>query len=353
VNHANLRLLFRPAAVDLRTVRDSLPPGSALIEFMPSADMLYEIVVTKDSAYLRSNAIPRQHLLSLIHEYNGLIGDARLNGNAPMFDDFAALNRIGELSTLLYHQLIDPAQALIEHASKLYIVPPPEFEWLPFHTLKAPGGAALAVKDPVSYLPSSAFMLCQNTPDRYIQNIVGLGHPGATGWDVEYELKDIRSFYDKAKLYFDTTATLPHLTPLSYELLHVAAPFNLNTQVPDHSAITLSDGQTPFGTDRVPLGNMLAIPVPQTLIFSNITAAAGGLSRYLPAAFLANGVHAVVATMWQGDRKSKKYFGEVFYTNIMTGISANSAYQMAIDAMAKHEDFSKSHHWGLYYYFGK
>jgi hypothetical protein len=232
-------------------------------------------------------------------------------------------------------------------------VTPQEFGWLPFHTLRSSGSGALINKYEINYLPSSAALLFHSKPDGAVHEVVGFGHPGKTTWDVEYELKDIRSFYDKAKMYFDTTAILGHLSGLSADVLHLAAEFSVDTNIPDSSVITVSDGVTPDGVAGISLGRLLAVPTTQTLVFSNITPEAGGLSRYAPMAFLANGTHTMIATMWQGERKAKKYFGEVFYTNLLGGVSSGFAYHKAMTAMMKDEEFSKLYNWGLYYQFGR
>jgi CHAT domain-containing protein len=288
-----------------------------------------------------------------MREFGGLIGDARLNGNAPRFNEVASLARVNELSPVLSHLLLEPIRSQIETASKVYFVPQREFDWLPFHTLRSSGGSPLGVKVPVCYLPTAAALLFKTMPPKYIENVLGLGFAGNSGWDVAYELKDIRSFYEKAKVLLDSTASLSRIMPLSYDLLHVAAEFNLNAPVPDRTAATLSDGVSSFGMNQVPLGQLMSAPMPQVLIFSNVTQNPGGLSRYLPMAFLANGVRTVITTMWQGERKSKKYFGEVFYTNVMSGTPANNAYQLAIQAMNKNTEFSRPNKWGLYYCFGR
>ena len=98
---------------------------------------------------------------------------------------------------------------------------------------------------------------------------------------------------------------------------------------------------------------MLAIPAPLTFVFSNVSAVPGGLFRYAPLALLANGTQTLIATMWQGERKAKKCFGEIFYTNLHLGSSAGAAYHQAILALNDKEEFSQSYRWGLYYRFGR
>src|SRR5207249_2628383 len=111
-----------------------------------------------------------------------------------------------EISPVLGSMLIEPILPIVSQFSKLYIVVPEEFGWLPFHTLRISVGdrtGPLIERIDVSYLPSAAALLFPSAPEQVVKTVVGFGHPGKTSWDVEYELKDIRSFYDKARMYFD------------------------------------------------------------------------------------------------------------------------------------------------------
>src|SRR5208283_448942 len=160
-------------------------------------------------------------------------------------------------------------------------------------------------------------------------------------------------FYDKARMLFNSAATLSTLDTAKYQLLHFAAEFHGDPIVPNKSAAVFSDGKTPFGLHNVSLGEMLAFPAPQALLFSNITPTPGELSRYAPLAFLANGTPTVIITMWQGERKGKKYFGEIFYTSIHEGIASSLAYHDAMLALTKKPEFEQPDKWGLFYSFGK
>lgn len=348
----NFRWLLRPGKLNLRQIRDTLQTGMAVVEYIPLPDDLCILMTTRDTTIVWRNSVNRQHLIDLIQEYCRLIADPRFTNPAGQFNPGAANGRLNELSAVLGSILIQPLMPALGRVSKLCIVPAPEFGWLPFHTLRV-GGTPLVVRTAVSYLPTAAALLFPVKAEHYVSDIIGVGHPGRTTWDVEYELKDIRGFYDKARMLFGTNATLSKLDTAAYDVLHFAAEFVVNTKVPDRSAIILSDGDSPDGTRAVPLGEMLSLRPPETLVFSNITPTPGMFWRYAPLGFLADGTPAVIATMWQGERKAKKYFGEIFYTSLQAGSSGAQAYQNAMAALAKHPDFSALYRWGLYYQFGR
>ncbi len=356
IDSNNYRWLLFPKALTLRTIRDTLPPHAGLLEYVTLENQTYILLLSRDTVIVRSSPVSRQHLLSSIREYTSLIGDSRLNSDAPMFNSATAQRRINELSPVLYSWLVEPILGSIGSLTKIYVVPPLEYGFLPFHTLRSSGGSAASTfvnRADISYLPTAAALLFTKTDEQPVRDIVGFGHPGGTGWDVEYEVRDVRGFFDKAKMYFDTTATLGHLSRVTGDLYHLAAPFVLNVDVPDSSGILLSDGITPDGVALVPLGTMLGIHLPPTFIFSNVSPSAGGLWRYPAIATLAGGSQTVIFTMWQGERKAKKDFGEAFYTALMGGTLSSASYHQAMMTLSKNEETSKLYQWGLYYKFGR
>jgi len=348
----NFTWLLSPGQLTLKQVQDSLPRNSAVIEYIPLPTAVYILLVTHDSAYIRKSQVAGSRVQELVQEYRSLIGDPRLNDGSLRFGQAGIVSRIDQLSTVLAGALIDPIRNKLDSSTILYIVSSKEFGWLPFHTLRE-NSSPLIDRFDVRYLPTAAVLFFTMPQEKYIADIIGIGHPGKTSWDVEYELKDIRGFYDKARMLFNSTATLTTLDTAAYQLLHFAAEFHGYPDVPNKSAAILSDGKTPFGLHNVRLGEMLAFPPPQVLIFSNITPNPGELSRYAPLAFLANGTPTVITTMWQGERKGKKYFGEIFYTGIHIGTPSSQAYHEAMVALTKKAEFEEPDKWGLFYRFGK
>ncbi|HZY10491.1 MAG TPA: CHAT domain-containing protein [Bacteroidota bacterium] len=339
-------------SVPLENIQEVLPEKTALIEFSLQEEGIFTIVVKKDSEVIKKISIARDRILSLIQEYKQLIGDPRLHGGTTQLNAARAHPRLNDLSHLLYDVLIDPILPFFDGISKLYVVFPEDFGWLPLHTLKSAAGS-LIERIPVHYLPTAAVLLFSPQPEKYSSNIVGFGHPGKTDWDVEYELVDIRSFYEKAEMLFNDSATLDKLLTTRYDVLHIAAEFSLDTKIPENSVMVISDGQQPPGSREIPLGELCIVQPPQALIFSNISETPGGMWRYAPLAFLANGSPTVIVTMWQGERKTKKYFGEVFYTSLQSGLFINQAYYQAMVALAKGGEYSQLQRWGLYYLFGR
>jgi len=352
ISDPNFRWLLSQVPPTLRQIQDSLVTNCALIEYIPLSDRLLVLILTHDTVFVRAKEIPRLQLIGYIEEMERLLDNWHSEGESIISDRPASTFRIDELSIRLGSILFDPIFPLLNNISKLYLVPPEEFGWLPFHGLKVEGKLVVE-KFSVNYLPTSAALLFSQKSESVIQNIIGIGNPGSTNWDVEYELKDTRSFFEKAKMVFDLSSPLNYLDTASYDLLHFAVEFNNDVDIPDNSVVAFSDVRKLYGGNEIPLGDLLRISPPQTIVFSDISPTAGELSRYAPLAFLANGTPTVIGTMWQGDRKAKKYFGEMFYTSLKAGLPASQAYHDAVSALEKKQEFSQLHRWGLFYMFGK
>lgn len=351
----NIRWLVCPAMISAAKIKESIPRGSVLLEYVQLPHSLHIIAATTDTIVIRKVTVSRGNMLSLIGEYQQFLVEGK------------SIQRTRELSSVLNTLLIAPVEREIASASRLYIVPSEEFGWLPFHTLtpsvdmmdsvsgeiirgyRLPLGARL----PVSYLPSAVALFFNGIAPGSVRKIAGVGFTGQSGWDVEYEARDIRSFYEKAKLLFDTSATLHRLSNQDYDLVHIVAECRVNRTFPHASVLSLSDGTFAFGTATVPIVDLLTIPVPRAVVLSNVAAEPGQLSRYVPMLLLANGTPTVIATMWQGERRPKRYFGEVFYTSLSSGLPVTDAYHRAVKALTRHPEYAPVGRWGLYYAFGK
>ncbi len=186
-----------------------------------------------------------------------------------------------------------------------------------------------------------------------MRTVAGFAYAGGTGWDVEYELRDIRSFYDKAIVVSDTAATLARLARTEADAVHIAGDFSLDRTTPERSSVALSFGPPTYAPTRVPLAALAAMPATPMLIVANIAATPGGLTRYAPALFLSTGNRTVILGMWRADRRAKRAFGEVLYTNLSTGAGTLDAFRAAETTMMKRGEFSAEQRWAFYAWYGR
>src|SRR5579862_3067614 len=101
-----IRTLLSPKSIAVKEIQDSLPPGSALMEFAPLAHSLAVIIVRKDTIIARKAAVDERYLKQIISEYEEQLSGADSGGvPVPMSGN---ASRIGQESSLLFHWFIAP-----------------------------------------------------------------------------------------------------------------------------------------------------------------------------------------------------------------------------------------------------
>jgi CHAT domain-containing protein len=233
------------------------------------------------------------------------------------------------------------------------IVVPPGEEFLP-HALKKEGQGNRHVIEqfPVTYLPSLAFLKSPIPIPKGAELVAGLGFPGSTTWDVEYELRDIRACYKDAALYFNGQAALSTLQTLRADVLHLALDTRVSATTPGNSSITLTDGKTPPLPRTVLMGDVFSGATCATTVISQLRDNADLDNTILPGVFLLNGSSTVVTNVLAASRKAKKFFGEVFYTSLQAGTTSRAAARQVQLDMLRNPEYQQVWLWAPFTVWG-
>ncbi len=336
-----------------------LPPGVVLVSHFPSARSLYAFAISNARVSVQVAAVERGSALSQTQEFTDL-----LRAREAWKDSAAQVRkldrRIEELSSTLYAIFVRPIEQDIAGATKLIIIPQKEFSSLPMHALRTfsgrTGAPYLIERYAVSYLPSASRLLLTSKSagtNNATYDIVAIGHSGETSWDAEYELRDIRSFYKDARLYFDQQATLARLQNDHGDILHIAADVDCNNFTPANSTLLLSDGKSAKTTKQILLGELFSLPSFSTVILSDLGNQCAGSEQYIPEILLANGSSVVIANTYSPARKTKKFFGEIFYTALLAGATPAAAFRQTQLEMIKNREYSSPDLWAPFVMWGK
>jgi CHAT domain-containing protein len=228
----------------------------------------------------------------------------------------------------------------------------PEFPWLPVHALRFGRGKRstfMAEQYQVQYLALAGNLLLPPKVPAGIRQVAAAGFPGRTRWDVEYELRDIRAFYRDARLYFGRQATVAELGRESAQLLHIAAQFVVDRRHPENAAIVLSDGKSQTFPAEVPIGQLLALPPTSTIVLSNLSPGGTIYHTGLPLLFAFNGTETTVMNGFVPLRKAKKYFNEVFYTNLFNGAGVPASFRAVQLGMLRTPGYQSPLVWGQFF----
>ncbi len=346
--------VVRRGSITLAEVQRALAPGAVLVEPVPTSRSLYLFAVANPKWSVQLAAVEKSRYASLALQYNQLLLQQSDYPDSTALQSREMARRVELLGASLYDALIRPVEDQIAGATRLIIVPPDEL--VPFHSLQKAGlrrgSPYLIQRYPVEYLPSAATMLLPVWQGGHVSGIVGVGHPGTTEWDVEYELRDIRAFSKEAQLYFQKQATLATLQKEHGALLHLAAEFHYDDRSPGNSYVLLSDGQAATTTTFVPWGALLSVPRFSAIILSDL-----GRHETIPSAkpalFLMGGSETVILTMYPAHRKTKKYFGEMFYTSYLNGNSVQESYRQAMLGMIENSEYAAPHLWAPFFLYGR
>ncbi len=349
--------MVRITHLGLAETQKLLPERTALIEHVATSRSLYMFIVTRAKAAVQVAALEKNRLLPMVKEFMDLLRIRAAYADSAATQASPADSRFKELTGLLYGTLIRPMEANLVGLTKLLLVPDKDFASFPFHALRKDAGRArspyLIEQYAVSYLPAAVSLSMKSTPTQSAHDVVALGYPGETSWDVEYELRDIRAFNKDARLYFNQQATLATLQREQADIVHIAAEFQFDPQAPGNSYLVLSDGKAFNTSQYVFWGELFSLPGFSTVILSDLSNSGGAIHGAQPMIFLMNGSRTVILNGLPSMRRAKKVFGEIFYTSLLAGSTSAAAFRQAQMEMIKDPHDASSYFWAPFFLWGQ
>ena len=155
------------------------------------------------------------------------------------------------------------------------------------------------------------------------------------------------------KLHFGDQASLSTLQQEHGDLLHLALDLRFSTRSPGNASVLLSDGVMHETMRQLSWGEFLSTSPFPAVVISNLRADSAITDQLLPAIFLANGSSWVILNSHPISRKAKKFFGELFYTTLLTGKPVNVAYRQALLDMIRSKDYATADNWAPFALWGR
>jgi hypothetical protein len=342
----------RVGAAGMVEVQKTLPPGTVLLFPVTTARSVHVFALTNGTATAQMSAVTHDQIGTLRREYLGLLQARTALTDSELVRTRQANQRTLELARGLYEALLRPVERELTGARTLVVVLPRDLGSLPLHTLRKSalaGDPYLVERFTVSYLPSASAMLLPQAVPRTVKDVVALGCPGETSWDVEYELRDIRSFYKDLRLHFGKDATIGTLRNERADVLHLAAELSLDDRRPDNAHLVLSDGKSAMSTTRIPLGELLSLPSSGVVIVSNLSDAHAQIHPAEPYVLLASGSGMTLLTSYVPTRGAKKMFWAGLYAALASGVGPDAAYRRAQLEMLKDPKYAGPHFWAPFF----
>jgi hypothetical protein len=171
-------------------------------------------------------------------------------------------------------------------------------------------------------------------------------------WSIDYELRDLRSFFHDAKVMVGLETAWDNLRKASADVLQLSTDYTGQTQTHPLGDILLSNGLTVEGSVELPfdkLTEMTGIPV---MVLENQAGQGTGLGPLHAAVLRMNGTSDVFLSAWAADRRASKFFSEYFYTHLANGLAPGDAYRQALLNLIRTREVSHQHAWGQFFHYG-
>jgi CHAT domain-containing protein len=352
--HPNYEALVLPGRVEATILGNCIPNGSLAIEFLPTDDTLYVFALTRSQLVVRTSAIHRDSLFQLMAEYRRLLQDPTVYSGEAGEASVASMTRFAILSTQLYELLLRPVDDLFER--NLIIVVNREMDGFPFHAIErqdAKGNVKYVIElTSVDYVPSIASLRYRTASFTRTQDVVAFGNPTGKNWSVDYELRDIRSFFKSAHVMVGLEASWDNLKSIKADILLISTEFSQRSTELPLGSIVLSNGLIVEQSTTAPFEKLTELAAAPVLILSNQNGQGFGLSAEHALLLHLNGASDVFFNAWQADRKTAKFFSEYFFTHLANGLAPGDAYRQALLNLIRTREVSQPRSWGQFFHFG-
>lgn len=352
--YPNYEPLLHTGLVNIKEVQASIPPGTLVLRFLPANDQLHVFALTRTKLEIKSSIVTREKLLSLVAEYLRLLNDPSVFTGTAGETSVTTMTRFATLSTQLYDYLLRPIDSMFDR--NLVIISSPEFDRFPFQTIERQdrGGSVkyLIEITSVDYLPSLASIRFKTADAERIERVVAMGNPTGKNWSIDYELRDIRSFFKEATIDIGKDASWENLKDVKADVLQLSSDFRMGEGDSPLGVVALAKVQTPDETTRIPFEKLTEIQAPPLIVLSNQYGEGLGLSTIHALLLRMNGTSDVFLNAWFSDRKAAKFFSEFFYTHLANGLAPGDAYRQALLNLIRTRDVSHPHSWGQFFHYG-
>ncbi|MBI3209965.1 MAG: CHAT domain-containing protein [Candidatus Solibacter usitatus] len=330
------------SSISMDEVRRQLAPGVALVEYTLLPNGLGAFVCTRQECrHITWNAA-RTELKRNASQLRGRLADANSDPE-PL---------LGQVSKVL----LDPIAPMLSNALRELIIVPSSFlSQLPFGILRLPGGAVLADRYAIRYLPATALLLRsqRRTDGRGTLFLGALGGEAVEGMSplpgTLRETDAIANSYPKARRVVESEFTHDEVLRSleSHSMVHLATHGILEEQAPLFSA--LLTGHARGQSSRVNLYEIAGLRLKNRLIV--LSACETGLGRLrggdeitgLTRVFLEAGASAVISSLWKVSDDSTALLMAEFYRELKRGRREPEALRAA--SLAVRQKFPHPFYW--------
>jgi CHAT domain-containing protein len=328
----------------INAIKRSDPEYASFLSISPLSLSEVQRQLAPDVTVLSYYTTPRVTLAFMIskndfHVSEISVTDGELHAAIETFRDFSGDDAALPSLKPLYKVLISPIKSHLK-TPRLYIVPFGVLQDLPFGALTLDGKQYFGDSYAISYLPSVSvlpYIQARLKPagDRTLvlanDQEVGFSHLNFAA----EEARKVASLFGTQPLLGDAaTTSVLRAQAGDYDILHLIAHFDLDTQNPQSSRIILGHGQDKDGP--LELSQVFGLDLRKTnlVVLSGCQSQLGKRSRGddiigLSRAFIYAGSPSVIASLWSVDDEATQQLMVAFYTHLRQGQSKAEALRSA------------------------
>jgi CHAT domain-containing protein/Flp pilus assembly protein TadD len=362
----------------LAKVQRLVPVDTLMLEYFPSDTQLFIFEITSTDFKLRSVAVTREQLNTLVKAYRGemrstgeqlrarlLTRMRRVRGPIPAEVGESSMPNVKAAVTELYKDLLGPVEGDMASKKILTIIPSGLLYYLPFPALaKEENGRLkyLVESKAVSYLSSSDLfdLVFVKSHSDVRDNLVAFGNPDGTLPSALDEVERLKQIYPNSKVYMLWEAKKERLfdLPKGTDLLHLATHGRLDSADVNESYIKMaSEGSD--GAGKLRLSEIYDLPL-EKISLVTLSACETALGEKDPGteiaslaqAFSIAGAPTVVASLWAVYDPSTADIMDNFYRELRSGISKVEALQHAQVAILHNPKYQNPYFWAPFIMLG-
>jgi CHAT domain-containing protein len=366
---------------DLVKVRQSLPEKTLLLEYFPTDNELYIFVVTRDAEpVIRTVPIKRADLAQLVIQYREALDSAGEAGVAQRAargelwkDDGKAdfktlIAPIKDATVRLYDVLIAPAQAEVDRADTLVLVPAAELYYLPIHALgraTADGSMNFLIEQKrFAYLASADLLNAVTTTTarrtQGSQPLLAFGNPDGSLPAASDEVAALGKMFANASVVTGKDATVARVAQSSAgtDYVHFATHGFINSLEPKESHLLLAGDPGRLSVKDIVEDNYkLSFDGTRLVTLSACETNLGGFDpsavySSLSRAFAKAGAPTVIASLWSVNDVSTNQTMQAFYKELSGGQSKAESMRRAQLSVMRDPRFAHPYFWAPFVVMG-
>jgi tetratricopeptide (TPR) repeat protein len=354
--YPQLEILLHTPTFQETELRSALSYGTVVLDYLIADDRIVIFVISFDGMgrQMPVNVVEvpayKDIVLEKIRQYDFMLNEHIHSIGTGYFQT----TDIERLSAELYNYFLRPVERLF--VQRVVIVPPREMEGIPFHAFTRStneGVKPMVEIADVSYLPYLAAVKSLQSPLRFTNTVIAVGNPRGNNWPLDFELRDIRSFFREATVYVSQNANEKQLFESFGDVLQLSTDFATDTLFPGQSTFVLASGSITNPDANIPIADFLRLHPYPVVYLSGQQSDASSLTPIHAALLMMNGSSNIILTMRPSESKANKFFSEKFYSALAKGSNVNDAYRSAVVAMAKSPTFNAPYQWSQFFKFGK